>query len=421
MKKLILLTYTFPPLSSGGTPLVLNMCRYLPANDWEVIVVTVKNPVGMKTDTSLLSDLPEGLKVIRIPHGRTGVAPQSFKTQKQNPVKKLISFIAHNYILIPDRVITWRNHVLPALKSVIETEKPHAIMSLGPHHSLHLIAMSAARETALPLIPFFGDLWLADSNVEWPSRLNRFIESLLERKVVRKARGIVATTEGSTGYFVGKYSKICPPTHVAENAYDPRRIQRIDSPVPRPDFLTAGWTGNFFASHTPEALLSGLEMFYKRNPNSKLRIKMAGGIDSVSLKRLDRAPLSGRVTHHGHLKWADVPQFQRDCNILIGYLTSRRGSELKNSSKTAEYLVSGRAILGIVPEGAMARRIRKLGRGYIVLPDAEAIALKLENLEYQWKTSSLRVPVDFAQIEKQFSAENVMKGLADFLNRMAGP
>ncbi len=180
MKKLILLTYTFPPLSSGGTPLVLNMCRFLPENDWEVIVVTVKNPVGMKTDPTLLSDLPEGLKVIRIPHGRTGVAPQSFKTQKQNPVKKLASFIAHNYILIPDRVITWRNHVLPALKSIIKTEEPHAIMSLGPHHSLHLIAMSAARETALPLIPFFGDLWLADSNVEWPSGLNRFIECLLD-------------------------------------------------------------------------------------------------------------------------------------------------------------------------------------------------------------------------------------------------
>ena len=421
MKKLILLTYTFPPLSSGGTPVVLNMCRYLPANDWEVIVVTVKNPVGMKIDPTLLDDLTEGLKVIRIPHGGSGVGSLSFKAQKQSPLKKLVSFIAHNYILIPDRVITWRNQVLPALKSIIEKEKPHAIMSFGPHHSLHLIALSAARKTALPLIPFFGDLWLADSNTEWPSRLNRLVESLLERKVVRNARGIVATTDGSTGYFVDRYSNMCPPTHVAENGYDPRRIKRTDSSVPDPEYLTAGWTGNFFASHSPGELLSGLEMFYNRNPYSKLRVKMAGGIDSVSLKRLDRAPLGSKVTHYGHLKWTDVPQFQRDCDILIGYLTPRSGSELKNSSKTAEYLVTGRTILGVVPEGAMARRIRDLGRGYIVPPYPEDIALKLENLEYQWKTSSLRVPLDFARIEEKFSAENVMRRMADFLSRMAGP
>ncbi|MEA3267479.1 MAG: hypothetical protein U9P42_11150, partial [Candidatus Fermentibacteria bacterium] len=67
MKKLILLTYTFPPLSTGGTPVVLNMCRHLPENDWEVIVVTVEKPRGMKTDKSLLDELPKSLKVFRVP------------------------------------------------------------------------------------------------------------------------------------------------------------------------------------------------------------------------------------------------------------------------------------------------------------------------------------------------------------------
>lgn len=422
MKKLILLTYTFPPLSTGGTSVVLNMCRYLPANQWEVIVVTVDKPRGMATDQTLLEELPEDLKVFRVPHGRTAAKnPSTASIENNTPLKKLAKFIAHNYILIPDRVITWKKQVLPVLKKIIDEEKPHAIMSFGPHHSLHLIALSASKETALPFIPFFGDLWLEDSYVEWPSRLNRLLESILERKVVRKARGIVATTEASAGYFLERYENLCPPSHVAENAYDPRRIIRADSPVPDPEHLTAGWTGNFFASHSPEELLEGLRMFYTRNPQSRLRVNMAGGIDSTSRQKLNNKPLKGKITHYGHLKWNEVPEFQRNCDILIGYLNPRKGSHYKNASKTAEYLVSGRTILGIVPEGSMAARIRNPGRGYIVQPNAEDIALKLENLEYQWKTSHLRLPLDFAKIEEKFSAVSVMKKMAKFLNRMAGP
>ncbi len=425
MKKLILLTYTFPPLSTGGTPVVLNMCKYLPANDWEVTVVTVEKPRGMATDESLLKELPENLKIFRVPHGLAATQNTPLNEAKgggkQNSLKKIVKFIAHNYILIPDRVITWRKQVLPILKNIIHEEKPHAIISFGPHHSLHLIALSAARKTALPFIPFFGDLWLEDSYVEWPSRLNRMIESLLERKVVRKARGLIATTEPSTGYFLEKYEKICPPSFVAENAYDPERITKADSPVPDPEHLTAGWTGNFFATHSPGELLDGLCMFLDRNPQSKLRINMAGGIDPVSKRKLEKHPLKGRVTHFGHLKWAEVPQFQKNCDILIGYLNPRKGSHFKNASKTAEYLVSGRTLLGIVPEGAMAARFRNPGRGYVVPPDAEQIAVMFENLEYEWKTANLRVPLDESRIEERFSAVNVMKKMANFLDRMAGP
>jgi len=420
MKKLILLTYTFPPLSTGGTSVVLNMCRYLPRNNWEVIVVTVDKPRGMAVDSTLLREVPSDLKVFRVPHGKASPG-NSTSGGEQDPLRRLANFVAHNYILVPDRVITWKKRVVPVLKKIIADEKPHAIVSFGPHHSLHLIAISAAQQTALPFIPFFGDLWLEDSCVEWPSRLNRFVESMLERRVVSRARGIIATTEDSAGYFLEKYEKICPPSHVAENGYDPDRITRADSPVPDPDHLTAGWTGNFFANHSPGKLLEGLKMFYGRNPQSKLRVKMAGGIDRSSLRKINSEPLKGRVTHVGHLKWQEVPEFQRNCDLLIGYLDQHRGSHYKNSSKTAEYLASGRTILGIVPEGSMAARIRNPGLGYIVHPDAEQVAVMFENLEYQWKTSGLRVPEDYEAIQKAFSAASVMHKLAGFLNEMAGP
>ena len=333
MKTLVLLTYTFPPLSSGGTPVVLNLSKYLPENDWKVIVVTVKNPKGMITDNSLLEAIPKDLEVIRVPHGNGTSMPikTSVLSKSENQLTKFFKFLIHNYILIPDRVITWRKQVLPVLKNIITKEKPHAIMSFGPHHSLHLIALDAASESFTPVLPFFGDLWLADSNVNWPSKVNRFIESLLERKVVKKARAILATTEHSTGYFVNRYVNFCPPVHVVENAYDPDRIEIATEPTKNGDYLVAGWTGNFFASHKPTHFLEGLKLFFERNLDSKLRVQMAGQIDRESLKLLQKHPLINKVTHQGHLNWNEVPAFQKNCDILIGYITPRPYSKLKNS------------------------------------------------------------------------------------------
>lgn len=424
MKKAILLSYTFPPLATGGTQSVINMCKFLPQAGWEVIPVTVKNPTGMDSDPTLLDSLPADQLVVRVPHGRSSRSSSGHSSRQSIPkgLKKLAAFIKNYYIMIPDRVITWQSSVLPVLIEAINEHKPHCIISRGPHHSLHLIARKAARASDLPFIPFFGDLWLADSNVDWPSRINRYIEGLLEKKVVHSARGIIATTEGSTGYFIGKYGDKAPPTFVAENAYDPERMGEPAPEKEKGEFLVAGWTGNFFSNQSPDELISGLALFFKRNPQSRVRLKMAGGIDQASLSKLSENLLKGKVTHVGRLSWNDVPEFQRSCDLLIGFLPDRPGSELKNCRKTGEYLISGRPILGIVPpQGDMAKRIVRYGNGYIAAPRAEEIAIAFEEIEYQWQISSLNIPYDIGAVKETFSAQNTIPKLAGFLNRMVAP
>ncbi len=98
-----------------------------------------------------------------------------------------------------------------------------------------------------------------------------------------------------------------------------------------------------------------------------------------------------------------------------------QGSELKNSSKTAEYLISGRAVLAIAPEGDMTERIRDYGRGYTVEPRADEIALGLENIEYQWKTSSLSLPADFRSIEEKILRGEGNEEARRLLSEMAAP
>ncbi|HPJ29219.1 MAG TPA: hypothetical protein PLM22_09815 [Candidatus Sabulitectum sp.] len=427
MKRVLLLSYTFPPLSTGGTQSVINMCKYLPSSGWEVIALTASNPCGMDTDEATVSYLPDGLSVFRIPHGRSNPGkPSGFSSSGSRipPIlKEFGAYVRNYYVNIPDRLITWKREVLPLALKIINETPPHCIISRGPHHSLHLIARKISRISGIPYIPFFGDLWLADSNVSWPSRLNRLIESYLERITISSARGVIATTEGSTGYFINRYRDKCPPTFIAENAYDPDRMGEPAPPADPGEHLEMGLTGNFFGNQTPDQLIEGLELFYKRNSGSMIRIKIAGKIDDDSLKRISTESMKGKVKHIGRLAWDEVPAFQKSCDVLVGYLVDKPGSELKNSRKTAEYLISGRSVLGIVPpQGDMAERIRDYGNGYICPPRSEDIAIILERIEYQWQTTGhLNLPRSIDPIEKKFSARYAIPRLASFLDEMAAP
>lgn len=413
MNRLILLTYTFPPAADGSTRALMNLCRHLPDNGWEVIPVTAKDPAGTHQDQSLAERIPKGSEVIRVIHGKPGF-PSSLLHR--------LNFIRENYVHVPDRVITWKDRVVPVLRELAAKRKPHCIVSMGPPHSLHLIAGELAAKTDIPHIPFFSRLWLADRDVQWPSRINRFMEGLQEKALVRKARGIIASTEGSCGYFVNRYGDRCPRTFACENAYDPEVMGRPAEPRPAGEFLTAGWSGDFQEGSAPEEMFSGLSMFYERNPHSRLKVRLTGAIDPLSAKRLSKRPYSGRVEHLGRIPWKETPVFLKGCDLLIDYLGERQWNDLKTTVNTPEYLISGRPILAMVPTGGdMAKRVRQYGNGYVCAPVAPEIAIALEEIEYQWKTTGLKVPYDFHAIEQKFSAPRVIPGLAAFLDGMAAP
>jgi glycosyltransferase involved in cell wall biosynthesis len=423
---MILLTYVFPPLSSGGTAVVMNLARYMPLAGWEVLPLTVSGQKGFSVDDTLESALPDGLRVTRIPHcepfyrskpGRS--SPLGPERSGQGILRRMMSRFIHSYVLVPDRVITWRRSVVRAGVRLVREENASVIVSFGPHHSLHLHAAKIAAATGILYVPFFGDLWLADSNVEWPSRLNRMIEAGMERRVVVRAAGIAATTVGSTKYFSRTYGNRCPPLHVVENGYDPDRIHPATEDKTRSENLIISFTGNFFGLHSPEPLLRGLKLFFDKHPEAPLLMRFIGCFEGDYANLPRRMGLAEKVEMPGSVDYSAVPGYQLDSDVLLAYLSPLPGAEMKNSSKLAEYLRTGRSILAIAPEGDMTEYVRRFDAGYVCHPSPEQISDTLERVLSDWENGVLVRVRDQNGVADVFDARNIAERFGHFLDQIS--
>ena len=61
MKKILIITYHFPPFRTGGVYRHLKFSKYLGMFGWMPYILTVKNPSKQNKDYSLLRDVPDGM------------------------------------------------------------------------------------------------------------------------------------------------------------------------------------------------------------------------------------------------------------------------------------------------------------------------------------------------------------------------
>ena len=65
MRKLLFITYDFPPGCTSGIYRPVKFVKHLRKFGWEPIVLTAKNPYVESYDHTLLNDLPDNTKIYR--------------------------------------------------------------------------------------------------------------------------------------------------------------------------------------------------------------------------------------------------------------------------------------------------------------------------------------------------------------------
>jgi len=65
LKKVLIITYYWPPSGGGGVQRWVKFVKYLRQSNWEPIVFTPENPERPSLDSSLVKDIPPDIKVIK--------------------------------------------------------------------------------------------------------------------------------------------------------------------------------------------------------------------------------------------------------------------------------------------------------------------------------------------------------------------
>ena len=373
MKRVLIITYYWPPSGGSGVQRWLKMSKYLPENGWQPVIYTAENAEYPVEDPSLEKDVCPEAEVIRRPI----MEPYSFykkflgikkeqkvkasfidETGKQKGWKERFSAWIRGNFFIPDARCWWVKPSVRYLKHYLKEHPVDAIISTGPPHSMHLIAMKLKDALDIPWIADFRDPWTEIDYYDdlhltrWADRKHH----RLEYEVLTKADEVVTVAPDGAkrlGRLGGRDVK------VVYNGFD--RDDDAQTTVIPPDTFTITYLGVLSKIQNPNNLWQALCELVKENEefNKNLKINLIGQIDNSVIKSIEKQGLSGHVTMSSYIPHDQVSAVHRTSTLLLLLLMPDSEPRAKGllTGKLFEYMASGRPILCIGPEDGDAARI----------------------------------------------------------------
>jgi len=366
MKRVLIITYYWPPSGGSGVQRWLKMSKYLPEYGWQPVVYTAEGAEYPVEDPSLEKDVSPAAEVIRRPI----TEPYSFykrflgmkKEQKvkagfiddtghkQGWKERLSVWIRGNFF-IPDARCWWVKPSVRYLKEYLKAHPVDAVISTGPPHSMHLIAMELKEALGIPWIADFRDPW---TEIDYYSklRLTRRADRKhhrLEREVLTKADKVVTVSPN----WAERLVKLgAPSAEVVYNGYDENDIVR-SSEAPVSDKFTLTYLGVLFKVRNPECLWKALGELVAEDASfaSQLQVKLIGQVDKEVMQTIAKHGLQDHVMPSAYIPHDQVAVALRRSTVLLLPLMPDTEADTLGliPAKLFEYMASGRPILCIGP------------------------------------------------------------------------
>ena len=423
-KKILIITYYWPPAGGPGVQRWLKFVKYLPDFGIQPIVYVPENPSYPIIDENLISEVSAKAIIIKRPifepyafaaffsKNKTkkissGIIPNQ---KKQTVLDKLFLWIRGN-IFIPDARIFWVKPSVSFLEKYIQENNIETIITSGPPHSLHLIGLELKQKCTIN--------WLADFRDPWTTigyhkalKLSSFAakkHKKLEHQVLNTADIIIVTSETTKTEFQAITTK---PIQVITNGYDVENIekQQLDSK------FTLAHIGSLLSERNPTFLWQCLSELIQENSNFEINfeLKLIGAISPEVVETINDFGLSKYVQNLGYVSHNEALEQQRKSQVLLLIEINSEDTKSIIPGKLFEYMASERPIIGIGPEGADFSKIIKETNTGIFVNYSEKVKLKSTLIQFfdaflQGKLSTNAVGL------QHYSRQNLTKKLVEIL------
>ena len=417
MKRVLIISYYWPPAGGSGLQRWVKFAKYLPAEGWQPVVYTPQNPELSSVDETLLKDIPAEAEIIKRPilepygfYRRLFGSKSSTDMQslikdsavsatggEVNPIsggtkswKQSLSLWVRGNLFIPDPRVWWVCPSVRFLKKYLKEHPVDAIVTTGPPQSMHLIGRGLHRATGIPWVADFRDPWTKMFYYKH-LHLSKCADQRhhrLEKSVLDEASAVISVSPLVQQEFQEMTSN---RVELITNGFDADDFVDICGEVlpsadehSSPTTFNITHTGLFAEDGNPLALWDAIadkcaedEAFAKA-----LRIRLVGKVDAAIIAALAERGLADHVDALGYRSHDEAVAEQRAAGLLI--LPLRQEPEYRNvlPGKIFEYLASGRPVLGIGQEdGAAATVLTDSGVGVM----------------YDWdKAGQIRAAIDAA-------------------------
>jgi glycosyltransferase involved in cell wall biosynthesis len=420
MRKILLITYDFPPALSGVRR-VVKFVKYLPESGWQPIVLTVKTARSFLHDQEPLGEITGmGVPVYRCgsldPHRlseklaiwRRGERKQGGAEAKEEVSgstlphearapsafgQRVMRFL-RRWIFVPDDRVLWVPFAIKAARRIIHEHHPEVVYTTSFPNSTHLVGLRLRKRHPVKWVADFRDGWVQNPVFfDPPTALHRAFSTALERRVVRRADLIITVSDPITEHcrqLVPGLEEKCVTIPNGFDEDDFRDLKRMAHKK-----FTISYTGTLFGRRTPEPLLRAIAQLLQEEPEIRPRFQVLlfTRLDANMVQFIKRRQLGDVVHVCGFVPYKEALQRQVNADVLLIMIPDSANTHIMVTQKLFEYLRARRPILALVPDGVCRKVIDEARAGTCVYPsDIPGIKQAMLNFFTRWQRNELAVP-----------------------------
>ncbi|MCX8525479.1 glycosyl transferase family 1 [Chryseobacterium formosus] len=426
-KKILIITYYWPPAGGPGVQRWLKFAKYLPEFGWKPIIYTPENPSYPLLDESLMKDVPEDLEIVRTkiwePYQLAEKLNKSNKKFKagqfdvgnnQSWKSKLSIWVRGNFF-IPDARVFWVKPSTEFLEKYLKENKIETIVTSGPPHSMHLIGLNLKKIMPnLKWIADFRDPWTEISYYKHLKLTNRSDKKhrFLESEVFKNADITLATSYTDAENF----RKNGANSFCITNGFDESDASTSLNMTQKSNKFTLSYIGVLEQLRNPENLWKVLDNLVKTNSDfaENFSLKFVGRIDDKISETLENSNLKNHILNLGYVSHEKAVNEMANSSVLLITNFPNDSSKGIIPGKIFEYLATGKQIISFGPNQADVSKIldeTKAGKHFGYNDSKEIEDFILEKFDL-WKNGYLSENTE--NIE-QFSRRNLTKQLSEIL------
>jgi glycosyltransferase involved in cell wall biosynthesis len=359
-KKLLIITYYWPPAGGPGVQRWLKFVKYLPDFGIQPIVYIPENPTYPIVDEKLVKDVSESTIILKnkifepyqlasfLSKNKTkkissGIIPNQ---KKQSFLDKTFLWIRGN-LFIPDARVFWVKPSVAYLEKYIQEHNIDTIVTSGPPHSLHLIGLELKEKLNIKWFADFRDPWTT-IGYHKSLRLSDYAakkHKALEHQVLNTADTIIVTSKTTKAEFQAITNK---PIAVITNGYDTENVEKqtLDTK------FSLAHIGSFLSERNPLILWESLVELIQEVPDfkSNLEIKLIGAVSQEVLETISKFGLNPYLNNLGYVSHTEAIAHQRKSQVLLLIEINSEDTKSIIPGKLFEYMVSNRPIIAIGPK-----------------------------------------------------------------------
>ena len=358
LKKVLVISYYWPPSGGPGVQRVLKFCKYLNKFGWEPIVLTVKDGDFPAKDYSL----NEEAKTVKayyaksisfhrfynwIAGKKTTPTHHLSSSTKDSIIVKLFRWIRNN-LIVPDGRIGWYPNAVSKGDDIIKQNNIRVIFSSAPPYTVHLIAMKLSKKHSIPWVADFRDPWV-DRFYNYENKrlwLTKLVDSSLEKRVINNASALTTVSKTISGYYEKPFS-------VIHNGYDEKDFTSVNKK--EKNTVVISHIGTMTKSQNPSMFFQSIN---ELNLNQeKYRIDLIGNIHPDIKSYIQNNKFDNFIKIKPYIPHKDAIRKMCDSNFLLLVIPNTKKNMGIVTGKLFEYIRSMRKIIMIGPPNSDAAKI----------------------------------------------------------------